>query len=199
MTIYDRIRPVSRVIAALAFSAALTTTAAAQPAAPQTTTTIDPGYWTVTPFVGLGFSGDLDGGTAVLGGAAGYVWNPRISFEGEFSILPSSENSGLVEVDSTVWALTGNLLYHFTGREWVPYAAAGLGIGRATVDVNGSSVLDNFDTASTKVIANFGGGVERLIANNVGFRGDLRYQFGADLVPDYWRATAGITFGFRRP
>jgi hypothetical protein len=33
--------------------------------------------------------------------------------------------------------------------------------------------------------------------DRMGFRGDLRYQFGGDLVPDYWRLSAGLTFGLR--
>lgn len=200
MTIHDCVRPTLRTLAAFALvSATFATTAAAQQTTPQTTTTIDVGYWTVTPFVGVAFSGDLDGSTGVLGAAAGYVWDPRISFEGEFSLLPSSENSGLVEVDSRVWNLMGNILYHFTGRNWVPYAAGGIGIGHSSVDVDGDPIFEDFDSSSTKFVANFGGGVERLIRNNVGFRGDLRYVFGGNLVPDYWRASAGITFGFRRP
>jgi len=43
-------------------------------------------------------------------------------------------------------------------------------------------------------VVNFGGGVERRINDRIGFRGDLRYFFGGDLVPDYWRLGAGLTF-----
>ena len=164
----------------------------------QTTTTITPGHWTATPFVGVAFSGDLDSGTGAFGVAGGYVWDPRISFEGEFSVLPSSENNGLVEVDTNVWNLTANVLYHFAGRNWVPYGVAGIGFGHSSADVNSSDpFIDQLDTSSTEFVANIGGGVERLIRNNLGFRGDFRYMFGGDLVPDYWRLSAGITFGFR--
>ena len=182
------------------------TTAAEAPAAPsltlgaqqpgQTTTTISPGHWTATPFIGFGFSGDLDSGTGLFGIAGGYVWNPRWSFEGEFTMLPSSENSGVVEAESTVWTLAANALYHFSGRDWVPYGVAGIGFGHAGVDLD-DPIFDDLDDSSNEFIANFGGGVERLIANNVGFRGDVRYFFGGDLVPDYWRVSAGLTFGFR--
>lgn len=199
MSYHDRIGFVLRTIGALALaSVALTGTASAQ-AAGQTTTTISPGHWTATPFVGFGFSGDLDNGTGAVGVAAGYVWDPRVSFEGELSFLPSSENSGLVEVDSSVWSLTGNVLYHFAGRDWVPYGVAGIGFGHSSVDVNvNDPILQNLDTSSTAFIANIGGGVERAFLANTAFRGDFRYMFGSDLVPDYWRLTAGITFGFRR-
>lgn len=199
MSINDRfVRFAVRTTVALALaSAALTGQAAAQ-AAGQTTTTITPGHWTATPFVGFGFSGDLDSGTGTFGVSGGYVWDPRVSFEAEFSVLPSSENSGLVEVDSSVWNVTGNVLYHFAGRNWVPYGVAGIGFGHSSVDINSNDpLLNTFDDSSNEFIANIGGGVERLIRNNVGFRGDFRYMFGGDLVPDYWRLTAGVTFGFR--
>ncbi len=182
-------------------STSITLQPATQPAtAGQTTTTITPGHWTVTPFVGFGFSGDLDSGTGLFGVAGGYVFNPRWSFEGEFTMLPSPENSGLVEVDTTVFTFAANALYHFSGRDWVPYAVGGIGFGHANADVSDDNPLiddDLFDETSNEFIANFGAGVERLIGNNVGFRGDVRYFFGGDLVPDYWRVSAGITFGFR--
>lgn len=199
MSINDRpVRSALRIMAALAVaSVVLTGYAAAQPAG-QTTTTITPGHWTATPFVGVGFSGDLDSGTGAFGVAGGYVWDPRVSFEAEFSVLPSSENSGILEVDSSVWNLTGNVLYHFAGRNWVPYGVAGIGFGHSSVDINTNDpLLNTLDTSSNEFVANIGGGVERLIRNNVGFRGDFRYMFGGDLVPDYWRLSAGITFGFR--
>lgn len=179
-------------------SIALAGTASAQSAG-QTTTTIPTGYWTATPFVGIGFSGDLDSGTGAIGVAGGYVWNPRVSLEAELNFLPSSENNGLVEVSSSVWSFTGNALYHFAGRNWVPYAVAGIGVGHASADVNSTDpIFDAFDTSSTEFVANIGGGVERAFRNNTAFRGDFRYMFGGDLVPDYWRLSAGITLGFRR-
>jgi opacity protein-like surface antigen len=192
------VRRIVHTIAALAVvSVALTGSAAAQ-APGQTTTTITPGHWTATPFVGVGFSGDLDSGTGLFGVSGGYVWDPRVSFEAEFSVLPSSENSGLVEVDSSVWNLTANVLYHFAGRDWVPYGVAGIGFGHSSVDIKSDDpLLNTFDDSSNEFVAAIGGGVERLIRNNVGFRGDFRYMFGGDLVPDYWRLSAGITFGFR--
>ena len=45
---------------------------------------------------------------------------------------------------------------------------------------------------------NQGGGVERAIRENLRFRGDMRYFFGGDLVPDYWRLSAGLQFGLGR-
>lgn len=115
-------------VAGLALAAVLAITSPALAQSPQTAPAPapagEPGQWTVTPFVGFAFSGDLDGGTGALGVAGGYIWSDRIAFEGE------------------------------------------------------------------------GGGVERTLTDSVAFRGDLRYFFGADLVPDFWRLSAGLSFGF---
>jgi len=165
-------------------------------AAQQTSAPADGAQWNVTPFVGFGFSGDLDSGTGAVGVAAGYNWSPSVSLEGELNILPSSENGGLVEVDSNAWSLTGNLLYHFAPRAFRPYGVIGLGFGHASADVSPSTPgLGALDPSSTEFVVNFGGGVERAIRANIHFRGDLRYFVGGDLVPDYWRLGAGLRFG----
>ncbi|MQA31198.1 MAG: outer membrane beta-barrel protein [Luteitalea sp.] len=170
--------------------------ATAQPATQQTTTSLfNTGNWTVTPFIGVGFSGDLDSGTGAIGAAGGYIWSPRVSLEGEFNLLPSSEANVGVEVDSKVWSLTGNILYHFAGRIWVPYGVLGIGVGHGSVEVETNNpLLNNFESSSTEFVANLGGGVERQLRERLAFRGDLRYLFGGNLVPDYWRASAGLTF-----
>lgn len=163
----------------------------------QPTTVFPPGEWILTPFVGIGLSGDLDNATGLVGGALGYIWNDRTALEGEVSYLPSSEASGLVEVDTQVLNLTANLLYHFSGRNsWVPYGAVGMGFGHSNADVKGVPD-DAFDDTSNAFVFNFGGGVERRMTPRLSFRGDLRYFFGSDLVPDYWRLSAGVGFRVR--
>jgi len=167
--------------------------ASAQPAA--TTSLTAPGTWTVTPFIGVGFSGDLDSGSKDFGVAGGYTWSPRISFEGEFNLLPTTEVSTGVEFNSQEWSLTGNVLYHFSGRNFVPYGVFGIGFGHGSIDEESALItLPNIDTSSTEFIVNFGGGVERQIRQRMAIRGDLRYFFGGDLVPDFWRLSAGVTF-----
>ncbi len=162
--------------------------------------TTPPAHWTVTPFVGVGCSGDLDSGTGAVGAAGGYAWSPRVSFEGEFNLLPSSEFNGVVELDSRVWSLTANILYHFSERLFVPYGAFGLGMGHGSVDIDSNDpVLDDLlSDSSTEFVVNFGGGVQRQIRDRLAFRGDLRYFFGGDFVPDFWRVSAGLTFDLGR-
>jgi len=156
---------------------------------------IVPGEISVTPFIGFGFSGDLDSATGVVGVAGGWNYNSKISIEGEFSLLPSPENNGVVEASSTVWSLTGNVLYHFEKKNnFTPYAVAGIGVGHASVDLNGTLLQNvNVNASSTQFVANIGGGVERPFSERLKFRGDLRYLFGGDTVPDYWRLSAGIS------
>jgi opacity protein-like surface antigen len=187
-------------LAAAAFAVTMITVASAtsaqaQPAAAQATTTslTDTGTWTITPSIGVGFSGDLDSGTAVYGVAAGYTYTPRLSFEGNFSYL-QPEVSGPREYDAKSWALFADALYHFAGRRYVPYVAAGLGLGYASVDSDEVVGGGSFDDSSTRLVFNFGGGVERQIREKIALRGDLRYLFGGNLVPDYWRASVGVSF-----
>jgi hypothetical protein len=178
---------------------ALAQTAPTRPAGATTTTVFAPGNWTVTPFAGVGFSGDLDSGTGAFGVAGGYVWTERVSLEAELNVLPSSEANGVIEVGTHSWTLTGNALYHFSGRTWVPYGVFGIGVGHGGADVADTGVtgVSTLNSSSTEFVANLGGGVERRINDRMGFRGDLRYQFGGDFVPDYWRLSAGVTIGLR--
>jgi hypothetical protein len=167
-------------------------------AAQGATTIVSPNHWTVTPFVGFGFSGDLDSPTGSLGGAAGYIWNDRVALEAEFNYLPSSEHGGLIEVASKEYSLTGNILYHFAGRNsFVPYGVVGMGFGHGSLDVD-DPALEGLDDSSNEFVANLGGGVERALRGRLGFRGDLRYFFGGDFVPDYWRLSAGLNFDLGR-
>jgi hypothetical protein len=108
---------------------------------------------------GFGFSGHLDSATGAVGAAAGYVWNDRVAFEGELNFLPSSEADGLAEVDTKVWSLTGNLLYHFAGRRVVPYGVIGIEFGHANADPDNS--LATVDDSSTSFIVNL------VVASNV--------------------------------
>jgi opacity protein-like surface antigen len=163
--------------------------------APNTAPPLETGEWTVTPMIGTGFSGDLDSPTVLIGVAGGYNWNPKVSLEGEFNLLPSSESSGVIELSTKIWNVTGNLLYHFSEKPFVPYAAVGLGLGHGSADVNVTDpLLNSVSSSSTEFVFNFGGGVERAIHDGIRFRGDLRYFFGGDLVADYWRLGLGLSF-----
>jgi len=194
-------------VGVVAPAAAQTATARPQPAPASATNVVAPGHWSITPFLGVGFSGDISGATGALGAAAGYAWTDRVGFEGELNVLPSPENDGLVTVGTHVWSLTGNVLYHFGGQDFKPYGVFGIGFGHAGADLSSVNVnttttttantttgttATNLNTSSTSFVVDFGGGVERKITDRLALRGDLRYFFGGDLVPDYWRLGAGV-------
>jgi opacity protein-like surface antigen len=169
------------------------TTTAAEP--------IEPGIWTLTPSAAMAFGGDLEDGGLGLGLAAGYNFTPRVAFEAAFNIHPSVEQGLLLNVDTTVWNLTGNVLYHFAERPWMPYGAIGFGIGRADTDLDEADpalVALGLDESSTELIMNFGGGVKRRFNERASFRGDIRYFTGDDLVADFFRIYAGVSFDLNR-
>ena len=189
----------ARRLAAALFAAALFAiphSASAQATTPPAAGQLQTGQWTVTPVIGTAFSGDVDSPTVVLGVAGGYNWSPKISFEGEFNVLPSSEQSGVVELDTRVWNLTANMLYRFSGANFIPYGAIGLGLGHGSASVNNTTdpLLNSVSTSSNALVVNFGGGVERGITDAIKVRGDLRYFFGGDLVASYWRLGLGVSF-----
>ena len=197
MTATRRWTPVMMMITALTLFG--TGSAAAQQPPVPPTSQAALGSWSITPFAGFGFSGDLDSPTGALGVAGGRDWNSNVSLEGEFNLLPSSENGGVVEVSSNAWSLTGNLLYHFAPRTFRPYAVIGMGFGHTTVDADETGqVSPSIDETSNEFVVNLGGGIERAIRQNIRFRGDMLYFFGGDLVPDYWRLSAGLQFGLGR-
>jgi opacity protein-like surface antigen len=162
---------------------------------------VPPGHWSVTPSIALGFGGEVDGAGFGFGVDAGYNWSSRVSFEGSFLILPSvgsNEFEGVVDVDSTVWNLAGNVLYHFSQRPFMPYVAAGLGVGHATADIDFAVPGFDLDESSSSLIVNFGAGVKRQLGARTNFRADLRYFTGGDVVPDFWRLGLGIGFDLGR-
>ena len=160
------------------------------------------GAFTVTPFLGGGFGGDLNGSSMAVGVAGAYNWTPRVSFEGEFSALPTGQEGVLTSFDTNAWDLTANALYHFTrrtvrttDRTLTPYAAVGLGLGHASADLATSpSVLQaaGLSDSSTSFVFDFGGGVKYPIAPRVNLRGDLRYFTGGDIVPNNLRLYFGV-------
>jgi hypothetical protein len=160
------------------------------------TTDIEPGHWTVTPMLGFGSGGDLNNGALGVGIAGGYNWSSQIGLELAFTLLPSNDQGDLVDIETSVWNLTGDLSYHFTRQPTVPYAVVGFGMARADTNDADAVVINglDFEAASTELILNFGAGLERAIAENANVRGDVRYYTGNDLVPDFLRVFAGVTF-----
>lgn len=182
----------------IAVGAAGATTASAQatqpgsPAGPVATA-----HWTVTPFIGFPFSGDIEGGATGFGVAGGYTWNSRVAVETELAVFPTVPEGPLINFDASTWNLTGNLLYHFAPRSSriTPFVIGGLGVGHANTDILATDpLLREFGAtdSSTGFIVNFGGGLKYYLNDRFGVRGDLRYFTGHDLVPDHLRLSFGL-------
>jgi hypothetical protein len=154
---------------------------------------IEAGIWTVTPFIGPSFGGDLENTPLSLGLATAYNWTDRVAFEGEFGFLRAAEQGVLVPFDTSVYTFSGNVLYHFAVQDWAPYVTVGLGLAHARADLEGLPIFD-VDENSTELALNFGGGLKANLTDQVRFRGDLRYFNGNDLAPDFLRLYAGLQF-----
>lgn len=190
---------VSRGLIAVAFALATApvwaqeTTAPAQPPAQGTFSPESPESegFTITPFVGLGFAGDYENNPTAFGVAAGYGFTDRVSVEGDLYFAPDGEQGEFLAVDTNIWSLSANVLYHFTGENFTPYVAGGLGVMSA--DTNAEELGLAPDSTSTNFVWNWGGGIKSALSDRFGLRGDLRFFNGDDLSPDHWRLFGGVT------
>ena len=116
----------------------------------------------------------------------------------------------VLDVDTNITTYMGNLVLRTPTGPIQPYATAGVGIVRASGDVNIAGLGTVISANAQDVASNVGGGLYVLPADNFGFRADLRrFQTGdvewediagiGDLpLPkfDFWRATVGLTIKF---
>jgi opacity protein-like surface antigen len=162
------------------------------PAAPEPLTP-EPEAFTFTPFIGIGTSGDYENTPTALGAALGYGIDTRWAVEGELSFLPNGEQGDILEFETSVWTLSGNVLYHFLQEDFTPYATFGLGWMGASADFEDTD-LDLFfdDDTANKFAWNWGAGIKTAMNQNWGVRGDLRFFNGEDLAPDHWRLYGGV-------
>ncbi len=158
-----------------------------------------PGHWTVVPSFIIGTGGDLDSTGGGFGVSAGYAWDPHLAWEGSLNVLPSVDQGALLTVNSSVWTLTGNLLYYFAGdRPFSPYVAGGLGVGHGSADIPANLAGLGLNDSSTNFIVDLGGGLSKTVTDRISVRADLRYFIGSDLVPDHWRIGLGVGFDVGR-
>jgi opacity protein-like surface antigen len=179
---------------ALLFALACTASAQAQPspAAPEPMAP-EPDTWEITPFVGFGFAGNLENTPAAFGAALGYGLTRRVSVEGDLSFVLGGTQGVITQFDTSLWAITGNILYHFNDpdQDFTPYAAAGLGLLHGNADVEDITPLVDDDT-SNAFSWNLGGGVKAAMNERWGVRADLRFFNGDDFASDHWRLYGGV-------
>jgi opacity protein-like surface antigen len=151
----------------------------------------EPDGLTLTPFIGAGFSGNLESTPAALGLALGYGWSPRVALEGELGLSPNASMGTPLEFDTSVWTLSGNILYHFARQSVSPYVTLGLGVMGSNPDVP-TEVFPDLDQRTTTFAWNIGAGVKTAVSDRFGLRADLRHFNASDLAPDYWRVYGGV-------
>jgi len=172
-------------------SAQQATTAAQQPGAVGPLGP-EPDRFTVTPFLGAGFGGDLENTPAEPGLALGYGANRWISLEAEFGFAPSGTQGAVLQFDTSVWTLSGDVLYHFLRPDFTPYVALGLGVVGSNPDVDVSEFLNSDEDSTTTFAWNYGAGLKAALSDRIGLRGDLRYFNARDVAPDHWRIYGGL-------
>jgi opacity protein-like surface antigen len=149
--------------------------------------------WTLTPFLGAGFGGDIADTTASLGVASSYNFTPEFAVEGELAYSGEGADNDVFEFDSRLWTFSGNVIYHFTGSDrFLPYATAGLGLMRTSVDIElGSNEI--VDASNEELAFNVGGGLKAHLTRRAHLRGDIRFFNGGDVDDNFWRAYGGVT------
>ena len=153
--------------------------------------------WTATPFLNVGFGTDPGGGSPGLGAAVGYDFTSNLGVEGEVGHLfdVSGDNH---DIDWSVSTFSANVVYHFDVVRVTPYATAGFGLERSSVDVKNPDPLALYQPSSTEVVWNVGGGAKYRLSDLMLVRADLRRFEATDLAPDFWRVYGGLTFWIRR-
>jgi opacity protein-like surface antigen len=152
----------------------------------------EPEGFTLTPFVGLGFAGDFENSPTAFGFVGGYGITERVSVEGDLYFAPDGEQGEPVEFSTSIWSVSGNVLYNFAGQTgFTPYVVGGLGMLSANAEAEDLGLAE--DDTSTEFAWNWGAGVKSALSDRFGLRADLRFFNGDELVPDHWRLFGGVT------
>ncbi|MPZ17161.1 MAG: outer membrane beta-barrel protein [Luteitalea sp.] len=168
----------------------------------------------LTPFAGVGTTGDLTAATVGVSVAGGGV----VSGELDLGFTPGQGLDGipLLDIDASMTTIMGNLLVRAPTGNVQPYGSGGIGLMRlslsADVPILGDIGLGSVH--SNELAWNAGGGAVFFAGDRVGIRGDVRYfrafdttlnlsdftDFDIDDIPlpgfDFWRLTGGVTFRF---
>lgn len=157
----------------------------------------EPGTWTATPFLNVSFGTNAPNGSLGLGVGVGYDLTSNLGFEGElghlFDVAGDNDN-----IDWAVTTFTANVVYHFDVVRVTPYATAGLGVERSSVDVKVPDPVALVQPSSTEIVWNVGGGAKYRLSDRILARADLRRFQANDLAPDFWRLYGGLTFWITR-
>jgi opacity protein-like surface antigen len=182
--------------------AAIAAITAIVPAISSAQSVAEPKTFTATPFLSGSFGTSNDLGSSLgIGAAIGYDWTKNLGFEVEFARVFDVAGDA-ANIDWSLTNIHANVVYHFDVRRFTPYAVAGLGWERSSVDVDLDEPTpgddDDLFESSTEVAWNIGAGVKYPVTERVVARIDLRRFQVNDLAPDHWRLYGGLTFWIKR-
>lgn len=160
----------------------------------------------ITPYAGVNFGGSTVDKRTNLGGSLTWLGSSGLGLELDFGFIPDFFAPKELEIDvlgsNNVTTVMGNIVFGRSGGGIQPYVVAGAGLLRSQV----GSFGELFDATDNGFGVNAGAGV-RVGGGRVALRGDVRYFRSLTGVDDnvledvlgdfaFWRATAGISFGF---
>ena len=187
--------------------------------------------WLLTPYLGVVFGGaansfvlnDLDDEfeqRITLGGSVSFLSKGLFGVQVDYSVSPNffqftggTNNFDILDLNSSVQTLMGNVVISGNKGAFRPYLTAGAGTIRVTLN----SASDVFgDLTSNDTGYNLGGGTYVMLGDHFGLRADVRYFRGLEPLDDedpstddtffdqqftkedfqFWRATLGVTFRF---
>lgn len=167
----------------------------------------------LTPFAGVSF---LDENNDKLSYGVGLSFGGMFGIEGELGRTSLGETSvagSLVDLEAGVTTGMVNLVVRFPAGPLQPYATGGLGVIKASGDVDVAFLGSVLSISGKTLGMNYGGGIYIFPSQTIGLRADVRYfrtvgdltledvdeLIGFDLpIPDFdfWRVTGGVTLRF---
>lgn len=167
----------------------------------------------LTPFAGVSF---LDEDNDKLSYGVGISLGGLIGIEGELGRTSLGETAvigTLVDLDANITTGMVNLVVRFPTGPVQPYFTGGLGIIKASSDLEIASLGPTLSLSGQTFGMNYGGGIYLFPSQSIGIRADVRYfrtvgdltledvdeLIGFDLpLPDFdfWRLTGGVTLRF---
>jgi opacity protein-like surface antigen len=165
----------------------------------------------LTLFVGGNFGGSTDvaldesirdASQLDFGARLGLFTGGLFSLEFEYGHTPNFYGKGTVFDSSSVRTFMGSLVIGFPAGPVRPYAVAGFGLIKRTLEYTQAQV----DVTDSRAAYTLGAGLNIFFSKHVGINGDFRYfrnftagNFVMDLSNDtfnYARGTVGVTFKF---
>ena len=169
----------------------------------------------ITLFVGGNFGGSTDvaldesirdASQLDFGARLGLFTGGLFSLEFEYGHTPNFYGKGTVFDSSSVRTFMGSLALGFPAGPVRPYAVAGLGLIKRTVEYTQGQGQAQVDVTDSRAAYTLGVGLNIFFSQHVGINGDFRYfrnftagNFVMDLSNDtfnYARGTIGVTFKF---